>query len=215
MSRRWLKQSIGVMMLSKSSAYSLAFSVVAFLLLAAYSSGGAASLIGLICDSASQGLKPDDPAYNFFNLLRTGVNLEVFVALVVLAALAVGAGAQPMLVLSVGSIAGFVVLTVDQTPLVRYLSLAAALFAIGLYGMVVSRNAVRVLISIELMLNAVNLNMVAFARYVDPFAMRGQLFAIFILTVAAAEAAVGLAIVLAIYRNMSTVDMEKFNFLKW
>ena len=65
------------------------------------------------------------------------------------------------------------------------------------------------------MLNAVNLNLVAFARYVDPVHVRGQIFAIFILTVAAAEAAVGLAIVLAIYRNTATVDMEKFNLLKW
>ncbi len=67
--------------------------------------------------------------------------------------------------------------------------------------MVVSRNAVRVLMSIELMLNAVNINLVAFARYVDPVQVKGQLFAIFVITVAAAEAAVGLAIVLSIYRN--------------
>jgi NAD(P)H-quinone oxidoreductase subunit 4L len=84
-----------------------------------------------------------------------------------------------------------------------------------MYGMVASRNAVRVLMSIELMLNAVNINLVAFSHYVDPGYLRGQVFAVFILTVAAAEAAVGLAIVLAIYRNMSTVDMEKFNLLKW
>ena len=95
------------------------------------------------------------------------------------------------------------------------MSLAALLFAIGLYGMVVSRNAVRVLMSIELMLNAVNINLVAFARYIDPVHVRGQIFAIFILTVAAAEAAVGLAIVLSIYRNTSSVDMENFNILKW
>jgi NAD(P)H-quinone oxidoreductase subunit 4L len=69
--------------------------------------------------------------------------------------------------------------------------------------------------SIELMLNAVNINLVAFARFIDPIHVRGQIFAIFILTVAAAEAAVGLAIVLAIYRNNATVDMEKFNILKW
>jgi NAD(P)H-quinone oxidoreductase subunit 4L len=65
------------------------------------------------------------------------------------------------------------------------------------------------------MLNGVNINLVTLARYIDPVDMRGQVFAIFILTVAAAEAAVGLAIVLAAYRNMSTVDMEKFNLLKW
>jgi NAD(P)H-quinone oxidoreductase subunit 4L len=123
--------------------------------------------------------------------------------------------ANPGLALSVGTAGGFIVLTALQEPLVRYLTFAAIIFAIGLYGMVVSRNAVRVLMSIELMLNAVNINMVAFARYVDPVNIKGQIFAIFILTVAAAEAAVGLAIVLAIYRNMATVDMERFNLLKW
>jgi len=189
--------------------------LVALLLLAAYGTGGAGTVVGLLCDGASQGLKPEEPLFKFFDLVRNGVDFEIFVVLAILSWLAIGAGARPMAVMTVGSIVGFTVLTIDQTPLLRYLSLAAALFAIGLYGMVVSRNAVRVLISIELMLNAVNLNMVAFARYVDPVALRGQLFAIFILTVAAAEAAVGLAIVLAIYRNMSTVDMEKFNLLKW
>lgn len=119
------------------------------------------------------------------------------------------------LVASIGLIGIFVILTITQTPLVRFLSLGAVLFSIGMYGMVASRNAVRVLMSIELMLNAVNINLIAFARYVDPVTVKGQLFAIFILTVAAAEAAVGLAIVLSIYRNMSTVDMDKFNLLKW
>ncbi|PWT98781.1 MAG: NADH-quinone oxidoreductase subunit NuoK [Candidatus Melainabacteria bacterium] len=117
--------------------------------------------------------------------------------------------------MAIGTIASFFVLTVGQEPLVRYLTLAAVLFSIGMYGMVVSRNAVRVLMSIELMLNAVNLNLVAFARYIDPIHLRGQVFAVFILTVAAAEAAVGLAIVLAIYRNTATVDMERFKLLKW
>lgn len=122
----------------------------------------------------------------------------------------------PIAVVAAIAIVGiFVILTVTQTPLVRFLSLGAVLFSIGMYGMVVSRNAVRVLMSIELMLNAVNINLIAFARYVDPGNVKGQLFAIFILTVAAAEAAVGLAIVLSIYRNMSTVDMDKFNLLKW
>ena len=114
-----------------------------------------------------------------------------------------------------GSLAVFVCLTYNQDELTRYLTLAAMLFSIGIYGMTVSRNAVRVLMSIELMLNAVNLNLVAFARYIDPAMVKGQIFAIFILTVAAAEAAVGLAVVLAIYRNTATVDMEKFSLLKW
>jgi len=117
--------------------------------------------------------------------------------------------------MAVGTVFGFISLTLGQDMLIRYLTLGAVLFGIGMYGMVVSRNAVRVLMSIELMLNAVNINLVAFARFVDPIHVRGQIFAIFILTVAAAEAAVGLAIVLAIYRNTATVDMERFNLLKW
>ena len=123
--------------------------------------------------------------------------------------------ASPGWALSIGTLGAFIVLTANQDMLIRYLTFGAVLFSIGMYGMVVSRNAVRVLMSIELMLNAVNLNMVAFARYVDPEHVTGQIFAIFILTVAAAEAAVGLAIVLAIYRNMATVDMDRFNLLKW
>lgn len=117
--------------------------------------------------------------------------------------------------LIIGSMAVFATLTLQQDFLTKYLTLAAMLFSIGVYGMTTSRNAVRVLMCIELMLNAVNINMVAFARYMDPTDLRGQIFAIFILTVAAAEAAVGLAIVLAIYRTSATVDMERFNILKW
>lgn len=109
----------------------------------------------------------------------------------------------------------FIMLTLYQAPLLRYLILAALLFAMGVYGMCRQRNAVRVLMSIELMLNAVNINLIAFSKYVDPGQLKGQLFAIFILTVAAAEAAVGLAIVLSLYRNTSTVDMDRFNLLKW
>jgi NAD(P)H-quinone oxidoreductase subunit 4L len=112
-------------------------------------------------------------------------------------------------------LASFVILTLHQPMLMRYLTLAALLFSMGLYGMVQSRNAVRVLMSIELMLNAVNINLIAFSRFVDPSNIKGQLFTIFILTVAAAEAAVGLAVVLAIYRNTATVDMDKFTLLKW
>ncbi|NDJ15723.1 NADH-quinone oxidoreductase subunit NuoK [Myxacorys almedinensis] len=96
-----------------------------------------------------------------------------------------------------------------------FLLVAAALFCIGVYGLVNSRNAVRVLMSIELMLNAVNLNLMAFSNYLDPQAIKGQIFTIFVIAIAAAEAAVGLAIVLAIYRNRDTVDMEQFNLLKW
>lgn len=124
-------------------------------------------------------------------------------------------GANPGVLLAFGTIAAFFVLTFRQDPLIRYMTLSAVLFSLGIYGMVTSRNAVRVLMCIELMLNAVNLQLIALSRYVDPVFAKGQIFAIFILTVAAAEAAVGLAIVLAIYRNNSTVDMEKFNLLKW
>ncbi len=96
-----------------------------------------------------------------------------------------------------------------------FLLLAAALFCIGIYGLISSRNAVRVLMSIELMLNAVNLKLMGFSNFLDPSAIKGQVFTVFVITVAAAEAAVGLAIVLAIYRNRQTVDMEQFNLLKW
>ena len=97
----------------------------------------------------------------------------------------------------------------------HYLILAAILFCMGIYGVIVSRHAIRVLMSIELMLNAVNLNLIAFSNFVTTNSLSGQVFAIFIITVAAAEAAVGLAIVLALYRNFRTVDMLHYNLLKW
>ncbi|MGK7909360.1 MAG: NADH-quinone oxidoreductase subunit NuoK [Synechococcus sp.] len=96
-----------------------------------------------------------------------------------------------------------------------FLTVAAILFGIGIYGVVTSRNVVRVLMSIELLLNAVNLNFIAFSNFLDSGSIRGQVFSVFVITVAAAEAAVGLAIVLSIYRNRSTIDMESFNLLKW
>jgi NAD(P)H-quinone oxidoreductase subunit 4L len=95
-----------------------------------------------------------------------------------------------------------------------FLLLAAALFCVGIYGLITSRNAVRVLMSIELLLNAVNLNLMAFSNFLDSD-VKGQVFSVFVITIAAAEAAVGLAIVLAIYRNRDTIDMEQFNLLKW
>jgi NAD(P)H-quinone oxidoreductase subunit 4L len=96
-----------------------------------------------------------------------------------------------------------------------FLLLGAALFCIGIYGLITSRNAMRVLMSIELLLNAVNINLMAFSNFLDPIHIKGQVFTVFVLTIAAAEAAVGLAIVLTIYRNRNTVDMEEFNLLKW
>lgn len=99
--------------------------------------------------------------------------------------------------------------------LTHYLVLAAVLFAIGLVGVTTSRNLIRVLMCIELMLNAVNINLVAFNNAVNPEHLLGHVFAIFILTVSAAEAALGLAIVLALFRIGSTVDVEAVRRLKW
>ena len=97
----------------------------------------------------------------------------------------------------------------------HYLILAGALFAIGLYGALVKRNAIVILMSIELMLNGVNIAMVAFSRYIVPLLLTGQVFTIFIMVVAAAETAVGLAIVISIYRHRETIDANKINLLKW
>jgi NAD(P)H-quinone oxidoreductase subunit 4L len=97
----------------------------------------------------------------------------------------------------------------------HYLILAAVLFSIGLYGALTKRNAIIILISIELMLNAVNITLVAFSRFIVPLALTGQVFAIFVMVVAAAEVAIGLAIIIAIYRNRNTVDTSKIDLLKW
>ena len=92
------------------------------------------------------------------------------------------------------------------------LALSAILFAIGVAGVVVRRNAIILFMCIELMLNAVNLAFVAFSRMVG---IEGQVFVFFVMTVAAAEAAVGLAIVISIFRHAETVDMKNFNLLRW
>lgn len=97
----------------------------------------------------------------------------------------------------------------------HYLILATILFSIGLYGALAKRNVIIILMSIELMLNAVNIAMVAFSRYIVPLLLTGQVFAIFIMVVAAAEVAVGLAIIMAIYRNRETVDATKIDLMKW
>ena len=97
----------------------------------------------------------------------------------------------------------------------HYLILSAILFSIGLYGVLAKRNAIIILICIELMLNAVNIAMVAFSRYIVPLLLTGQVFAIFIIVVAAAETAVGLAIIIAIYRNRETIDATKVDLMKW
>lgn len=99
-------------------------------------------------------------------------------------------------------------------PLYYYLILSTLLFAIGLFGAITKRNAITVLMSIELMLNAVNINLVAFARYLTPDQVVGQVFAIFTITVAAAEVAVGLALILVLQRFRRTVNLQDFNWLK-
>jgi len=104
---------------------------------------------------------------------------------------------------------------VSQIPLAYILILGGLLFGLGLYGALLRTNAVRILMSIELMLNAVNINLVAFNQYLSPGYVNGQIFSIFVITVAAAEAAIGLAIILEIVRRRNIVDIDKINLLKW
>lgn len=102
-----------------------------------------------------------------------------------------------------------------MTPLTGYLLLSALLFSIGLAGALTRRNAIIVLIGIELMLNAANLNFIAFWRFGEnPEALTGVLFAIFSIGIAAAEAAVGLALIIAIYRHYKTANVDEANSLK-
>ncbi len=98
----------------------------------------------------------------------------------------------------------------------HYLILSGVLFCIGLYGALAKRNAVVILMCIEIMLNAANIALVAFSRYLAPdvVLLRGQIFAIFIMVVAAAEIAVGLAIVIALYRSRETIDVEQADTMK-
>ena len=91
----------------------------------------------------------------------------------------------------------------------------AVLFSAGVYGVLARRNAVLVLMSIELMLNAVNVNLVAFSAYLRDVVLTGQIFALFVITVAAAEVGIGLAIVILIYRNRETINIDEVNLLKW
>ncbi len=101
-----------------------------------------------------------------------------------------------------------------MVPLAWYLILAAALFCIGLYGVLSRRNAVAILMGVELMLNAVNINLVAFWRHLEPGAATGQAFALFVYVVAAAEAGVGLALIIAVWRTRDTVVLEDIDLLK-
>jgi len=100
---------------------------------------------------------------------------------------------------------------VIRLPLVLFFS--AALFSTGVYGVLARRNAVLVLMSIELMLNAVNVNLVAFSQFWQH--VTGQVFALFVIAVAAAEVGIGLAIVILIYRNRETINIDEVNLLKW
>ena len=100
-----------------------------------------------------------------------------------------------------------------ETTLVWYLSLSAVLFVIGVLGVLLRRNAIVVLMSVELMLNAVNLTLVAFSQSMGD--VSGQILVFFVMSVAAAEAAVGLAIVIALFRKKVTVDLTEFNLFKY
>jgi NADH-quinone oxidoreductase subunit K len=102
-----------------------------------------------------------------------------------------------------------------MVPLSWYLILAAALFCVGMYGVLARKNAVAILMGIELMLNAVNINLVSFWHYLTPQVMAGQMFTIIVLTVAASEAAVGLALIISIYRRRNTVIAEDVDLMKW
>jgi NADH-quinone oxidoreductase subunit K len=99
-------------------------------------------------------------------------------------------------------------------PLSWYLIVGAALFCIGLYGALSRRNAIGILMGVELVLNSVNINLVAFWRYIKPEEMTGQVFSVFVMAIAAAEAAVGLALIIAIFRNRNTVIVEEVDLLK-
>lgn len=93
--------------------------------------------------------------------------------------------------------------------------LSAALFAIGIYGVLARRNAVMILMSIELVLNAVNINAVAYASFLDPGRLVGQVITIFVITVAAAEVGLAMAIILRLYRTMATANVDEADSMKW
>jgi NAD(P)H-quinone oxidoreductase subunit 4L len=97
----------------------------------------------------------------------------------------------------------------------QYLILSAVLFCIGLFGVLTQRNVIKIIMCLEIMLNAVNIALIAFSQYVTPVMLTWQIFAIFVMVVAAAEVAVGIAIVFTVYRNRESVDIENFNILKW
>ncbi|OIP37595.1 NADH-quinone oxidoreductase subunit K [Candidatus Desantisbacteria bacterium CG2_30_40_21] len=99
--------------------------------------------------------------------------------------------------------------------LTNYLILSAIFFCLGIYGVLVRRNAVMILLSIELMLNAANINFVAFAKYMYPHMLTGHIFTMFVIAIEAAEVAVALAIILSAYRHMKSINVEDINLMKW
>ena len=100
-----------------------------------------------------------------------------------------------------------------MVPLGWYLVLSLILFIIGLVGVLIRRNVIVVLMAIELIMNAVNINLVAFSRYLP--SLGGQIFTIFTITLAAAEAGLGLALIVLVYRNAMTVNVDEINMMKW
>jgi NADH-quinone oxidoreductase subunit K len=100
-------------------------------------------------------------------------------------------------------------------PLSWFLIVSAALFSIGLYGVLARKNTIAILMSIELLLNAANINLVAFWRYLTPEQVTGQVFAVMVFAVAAAEVAVGLALVISVYRRRDSVSADEIDMLKW
>ncbi len=99
--------------------------------------------------------------------------------------------------------------------LTHYLVVSALVFGLGMYAALSRRNAVAMLMGIELMLNAANINLVAFNKYGAPGAMQGQIFALIVITLAACEAAVGLALILAAYRRFETTYVDDLNLMRW
>jgi NADH-quinone oxidoreductase subunit K len=102
-----------------------------------------------------------------------------------------------------------------MVPLTWYLILATVLFSIGLFGVLARKNAIAILMGVELMLNAANINLVAFWRYVNPAMIGGQVFAVIVFAVAAAEVAVGLALFISIYRRRDTISADQIDMMKW
>ncbi len=102
-----------------------------------------------------------------------------------------------------------------MVPLSAYLFLSAVLFSLGLYGALARKNAIAILLGVELMLNAVNINLVSFWRYGETAQMAGQVFAVIVFAVAAAEVAVGLALIINIYRRRNNINADEIDLMKW